>query len=71
MTVLTRFFSIGLTSNIGEIIVARIDDEVTVKRLQKQGANAVLQPANDHYEPIVLPAEDLAIEGLFVGLIRA
>lgn len=59
------------TANIGEIIVARIDDEVTVKRLQKQGANAVLEPANDNYQPIVLPAEDLAIEGLFVGLIRA
>ncbi len=59
------------TANIGEIVVARIEDEVTVKRLQKQGANAVLQPANDLYEPIVLPAEDLVIEGLFVGLIRA
>ena len=59
------------TANVGEIIVARIDDEVTVKRLEKQGANAVLQPANDFYEPIVLPAEDLAIEGHFVGLIRA
>jgi repressor LexA len=59
------------TASVGEIIVARIDDEVTVKRLEKQGANAVLQPANDFYEPIVLPAEDLAIEGHFVGLIRA
>jgi len=59
------------TANIGEIIVARIEDEVTVKRLEKQGNNAVLQPANDFYEPIILPAEDLAIEGLFVGLIRA
>lgn len=59
------------TADIGQIIVARIDDEVTVKRLERQGANAVLQPANDHYQPIVLPAEDLAIEGLFVGLIRA
>ena len=59
------------TANVGEIIVARIEDEVTVKRLEKQGSNAVLQPANDFYEPIILPAEDLAIEGLFVGLIRA
>ncbi len=59
------------TANVGEIVVARIEDEVTVKRLEMQGANAVLQPANDFYEPIVLPAEDLAIEGLFVGLIRA
>ena len=59
------------TANIGEIVVARIEDEVTVKRLGRQGSNAVLQPANDFYDPIVLPAEDLAIEGLFVGLIRA
>lgn len=59
------------TANVGEIVVARIDDEVTVKRLERQGANAVLQPANDAYSPIVLPAEDLAIEGHFVGLIRA
>jgi len=59
------------TANVGQIVVARIDDEVTVKRLERQGANAVLQPANDNYQPIVLPAEDLAIEGHFVGLIRA
>jgi len=59
------------TADVGQIIVARIDDEVTVKRLERQGANAVLQPANDNYQPIILPAEDLAIEGLFVGLIRA
>lgn len=59
------------TADVGQIVVARIDDEVTVKRLEKQGANAVLQPANDNYQPIILPAEDLAIEGHFVGLIRA
>lgn len=59
------------TAEIGQIVVARIDDDVTVKRLQRQGNNAVLEPANECYEPIVLPAEDLAIEGKFVGLIRA
>jgi repressor LexA len=59
------------TAEIGQIVVARIDDEVTVKRLERQGNNAVLQPANDCYQPIILPAEDLAIEGQFVGLIRA
>ncbi|WP_444998268.1 transcriptional repressor LexA [Aliikangiella sp. IMCC44359] len=58
-------------AEVGQIIVARIDDEVTVKRLERQGNNAVLQPANDSYQPIILPAEDLAIEGKFVGLIRA
>ncbi len=59
------------TAEVGQIVVARIDDEVTVKRLERQGNNAVLQPANDNYAPIVLPAENLAIEGQFVGLIRA
>ena len=59
------------TAEVGQIVVARIDDEVTVKRLERQGNNAVLQPANDNYQPIVLPAENLAIEGQFVGLIRA
>ncbi len=59
------------TAEIGQIVVARIDDEVTVKTLGRQGDMAVLQPANDCYQPIILPAEDLAIEGKFVGLIRA
>lgn len=59
------------TAEIGQIVVARIDDEVTVKRLQRQGKNAVLQPANECYKPIIVPAESLAIEGKFVGLIRA
>ena len=59
------------TAEVGQIVVARIEDEVTVKRLERQGNNAVLQPANDNYQPIVLPAENLAIEGQFVGLIRA
>ena len=48
------------SADIGQIIVARIDDEVTVKRLERDGNNAVLQPANDCYEPIILPAEDAA-----------
>lgn len=59
------------TAEFGQIIVARIDDEVTVKRLEKKGNKVVLQPANDFYQPIILKAEDLAIEGQFVGLIRA
>lgn len=59
------------TAELGQIVVARIDDEVTVKTLDRQGDMVVLQPANDCYQPIVLVAEDLAIEGRFVGLIRA
>ncbi|MDH5434605.1 MAG: transcriptional repressor LexA [Gammaproteobacteria bacterium] len=59
------------TAELGQIVVARIDDEVTVKRLGRDGNKAVLHPANDSFSPIVLPGEDLVIEGKFVGLIRA
>jgi len=59
------------TAEVGQIVVARIDDEVTVKTLRRQGNMAVLEPANDAYEPIVLPPEQLMIEGQYVGLIRA
>lgn len=58
------------TARNGEIVVARIDDEVTVKTLKLQGSGATLLPANEAYEPIRVPAEELIIEGIFVGLIR-
>lgn len=56
-----------------QIIVARIDDEVTVKRLQRPDSrHAVLVAENDAYEPIVvdLGAQQFAIEGISVGVIR-
>jgi repressor LexA len=58
------------TARSGEIVVARIDDEVTVKTLKLNRASATLLPANDAYEPIRVPADELIIEGIFVGLIR-
>ena len=58
----------------GQIVVARIDDEVTVKRLQKMRTRSklVLLPENDDYQPIEvdLREQDFAIEGLSVGVIR-
>ena len=58
----------------GEIIVARIDDEVTVKRLKRQRGRGrlVLLAENDAYEPIEvdLARQSFAIEGLSVGVIR-
>ena len=56
----------------GQIIVARIADEVTVKRLQRYENHIELLPANPDFEPIIVrPGEDgFAIEGLVVGLIR-
>lgn len=55
----------------GQIVVARLEDEVTVKRLELTPHGALLHPANPDYEVIpVRDAESFAIEGLAVGLIR-
>jgi len=58
----------------GDIVVARIDDEVTVKRLKKTNKRHILHllPENEDYSPIKvdLKAQDFAIEGLSVGVLR-
>jgi len=55
----------------GQIVVARIDNEVTVKRLLQEQNRIVLEPENAEFEPIVVTkANDFAIEGIAVGLIR-
>ncbi|MFG1173072.1 transcriptional repressor LexA [Erwiniaceae bacterium CAU 1747] len=56
----------------GQVVVARIDDEVTVKRLKKQGNIVHLLPENSDFQPIVvdLRQQTLTIEGLAVGVIR-
>lgn len=56
----------------GQIVVARIDDEVTVKEFQKKGNKVTLVAHNEEFENIqVDPAhQELVIEGLGVGVIR-
>ncbi len=56
----------------GQIVVARINDEVTVKRLRRQGSLVRLLPENPEFKPIqVNPQRDaLVIEGIGVGVIR-
>ncbi|ALM82296.1 transcriptional repressor LexA [Bordetella sp. N] len=55
----------------GQIVVARIDDDVTVKRLQRQGGRIQLLPENPDFETIVVQnGQDFALEGIAVGLIR-
>ncbi|MBU0600931.1 MAG: transcriptional repressor LexA [Gammaproteobacteria bacterium] len=56
----------------GQIIVARLSDEVTVKRLRRQGSQIELLPENPDFSPIVVDTrrEALVIEGVMVGLIR-
>lgn len=52
----------------GEIVVALIDEEATVKRFFKEDGHFRLQPENDHMEPII--ADHITILGKVVGLQR-
>jgi len=56
----------------GQIVVARIEDEVTVKRFKREGSHVWLLPENPEFEPLEvdLQHESLAIEGLSVGVLR-
>ncbi|MBS3805104.1 MAG: transcriptional repressor LexA [Oleiphilaceae bacterium] len=56
----------------GQIVVARVGDEVTVKRFRRDGSAVQLMAENDDFEPINvdLREEELVIEGLGVGVIR-
>jgi repressor LexA len=56
----------------GQIVVARVGDEVTVKRWRRRGREVLLIAENPEYQPIVVDPRvtPLAIEGLAVGLIR-
>lgn len=54
----------------GQIVVARINNEVTVKYLDSEGTKMKLVPANPEYQPMLIAPEDMVIEGVFVGLIR-
>lgn len=56
------------SADIGDIVVARIGDEATVKRMAKSGGRTVLKPENPRYDPI--PADDAEIVGKVIGLFR-
>ena len=58
----------------GQVVVARIGNDVTVKRFRRHAARGVIEllPENPDFQPIVVDAhsEDFALEGIGVGLIR-
>lgn len=54
----------------GEMVVALVDREATLKRFFPEGANVRLQPSNREMEPIVVPAESVELQGVVVGLMR-
>jgi repressor LexA len=60
------------TAESGQVVVARVGNEVTVKRLRRRGNKITLLPENPDFKPIEVDArdDDFAIEGLAVGVIR-
>jgi len=55
----------------GQIVVARIDEEITVKVLDVRKGSVWLLPRNADYAPILVePDQDFAIEGVYCGLVR-
>jgi repressor LexA len=56
----------------GQVVVARLNDEVTVKRLKRRGREILLMPENPDFSPIAVGPKTpaFAIEGIAVGLIR-
>jgi repressor LexA len=55
-----------------QIVVARVEDEVTVKRYRQEGSIVWLLPENEEFEPIKvdLKEQSMVIEGVVVGVIR-
>jgi repressor LexA len=54
----------------GQMVVANVNGEVTLKRLYKEGDRVRLQPANSMMSPIYAAARDVAVQGVVVGLMR-
>jgi repressor LexA len=54
----------------GEMVVANVSGEVTLKRLYKEGERVRLQPANSMMGPIYASARDVSVQGVVVGLMR-
>jgi repressor LexA len=54
----------------GEIVVALMDNEATVKRLYREAGQVRLQPANASMQPIYVKEGDLQIQGIVIGVLR-
>jgi repressor LexA len=60
------------TASDGEVVVALVGgDSATVKKLFREPGNRIrLQPSNPAMDPIVVPSQDVVVQGVVVGLIR-
>jgi SOS regulatory protein LexA len=59
----------GLTAKSGDIVIAQVDGEWTMKYLRKRGDNVFLIPANPKYQPIK-PKNELKIAGVVTAVVR-
>jgi repressor LexA len=68
------YIAVHKTANArnGQIVIARVENEVTVKRLEKMKNRVLLHAENDAYAPIEinLREQEFNIEGLYVGVVR-
>ena len=60
----------GDTANSGEIVVALVGEEATLKRLRKKGGSIALEAANPKYETRIFGPDQIEVQGKLVGLIR-
>jgi repressor LexA len=59
------------TAENGETVVATVNNEATVKRFySERGGKIRLQPANDSFAPLIVPASDVEIRGVVVAVMR-
>ena len=58
-----------VAANVGDIVVAILDNEFTLKRLDREKGRIVLRPENKAY-PIIRPKGDAEIFGVVVGMFR-
>ena len=54
----------------GEMVVANVNGEVTLKRLYREGDRVRLQPANSMMTPIYAASREVSVQGVVVGLMR-
>lgn len=60
------------TARDGQVVVARVEEDVTVKRLERNGSQVILHAENEEFQPIKvdLASQPFSIEGIAVGVIR-
>ena len=60
----------GEQAENGQIIVALVDEYVTLKRLRRHGKSIALEPANPAHKVQIVPADKVKVQGKLVALLR-